>query len=71
MYPEMNYVDSSHIEAIGYLPDTLELFVQFKDGGIYVYLNVPPELYEEFMMAGSKGIFLNQCIKNVFSFEKR
>ena len=33
--PEMHFVDSSNVEAIGYDPDTRELYVQFIKSGNY------------------------------------
>ena len=55
--PEMHYVDSSHIEAIGYDPTTQELHVQFlKSGETYVYYNVEEWMYHDMMQADSKGV---------------
>lgn len=69
--PEMNYVDSSNVEAIGYDPDTRELHVQFIKSGHYVYLDVEEWVFSEFMQAESKGQYLNQSIKGVYSYEMR
>lgn len=61
---EMIFVDSSNIEAIGYDIATLELHVRFlKSGETYVYYAVEEWRYQEFMQAGSKGIYLNANIK--------
>jgi len=72
--PEMNFVDSSNVEQIGY-DDTLpvsELHVKFKNGEtVYVYLGVPSSLFEELKHAVSVGSFLNREIKNIYPFEKR
>ena len=58
--PEMTYVDSSNIEQIGYDSDKTELHVIFKDGSLYVYNNVPLQIYEELLGAPSKGSYLNR-----------
>ena len=69
--PEMNFVDSSNIESIGYDEDAQELHVQFLSTGLYVYSGVPREVFDGFMNASSKGSFLNREIKAVYHFEKR
>ncbi len=68
--PEMIYVDSSNVEAIGYDADAQELHVQFISGGTYVYFGVPSAIFDAFMLAPSKGSFLNREIKNAFPFRK-
>lgn len=67
---KMQDVDSSTIRAIGYREKTQELVVKFHNGSDYVYSGVPPETWEEFLHAGSKGQYLHQHIKPVYSFEK-
>ena len=69
--PEMIYVDSSNIEAIGYDDDAQELHVQFLGGGNYIYHDVPRSLFEELMNASSKGSFLNREVKSVYRFTKQ
>lgn len=62
--PEMTYVDSSHIEAIGYDVAALELHVTFlKSGETYVYYAVEEWRFQEFMQTDSKGRYLNAAIK--------
>lgn len=53
--PDMTYVDSSNIEQIGYDSDNMELHVIFKDGSLYVYTNVPVQIYEELSGAPLEG----------------
>ncbi len=69
--PEMHYVDSSNIEAIGYDPDTQELHVRFlKSGETYVYYGVEEWAFQELMQADSKGTYLNAQIKPRYQFGK-
>ena len=68
---EMNYVDSSNIEAIGHDTDAQELHVRFLSGTIYVYHGVPNEVYENLMASPSKGSFLNREIKGVYEFTQQ
>jgi hypothetical protein len=69
--PEMIYVDSSNVEAIGYDDNTQELHVQFLSGGYYIYHNVPRAIFDELMYAPSKGSFLNREVKGVYQFTKQ
>lgn len=69
--PEMIFIDSKNIEAIGYDADALELHVRFLKSGItYVYYSVEPWLFDEFKNADSKGTFLNERIKGKYDFSK-
>ena len=69
--PEMRFITSSSIEAIGYDPDTMELHVRFlHSGAIYVYYNVESRVFDEFMQADSKGTHLNNQIKGIFDYRK-
>jgi hypothetical protein len=66
--PEMKYVRSSSVEAIGYDEDAHELWVRFVSGGTYVYSDVPRTTYHDFMRADSKGSYLNREVKPNYAF---
>ena len=69
--PEMHFVDSSNIEAIGYEENAQELHVRFlKSGETYVYFGVEVWVYQDFMQADSKGQYLNTQIRNRYQFQK-
>ncbi len=69
--PEMQYVDSTNIEAVGYDAESLELHVRFAGSGdTYAYYNVPDFVYEELMQADSKGVYLNSQIKGTYEYGK-
>ena len=57
-------VESSFLAAIGYDSDSSILKVEFQDGDLYQYQNVPTNIYEEFMDAPSKGTYLNTRLKD-------
>jgi hypothetical protein len=63
-------VSSTHIRGVGYDPRTSTLAVQFREGGIYHYHATPPQLYEEFLAAPSKGKFFKAAIKSRFRAAK-
>lgn len=62
---ERTYVESSHIQSIGYDPDNAILEIEFKkNGAIYQYYDVPQYEYDELMNAESKGKYFNKNIKS-------
>ena len=63
-------VASSNISSIGYDADTDTLEVEFLSGAIYQYYNVPQNMYDQLMQAGSKGRFLNTYIKNAYPYSR-
>ena len=69
--PEMIYVDSSNIEAIGYEDDTQQLHVQFINSGYYIYNDVPRFIFDDLMNSPSKGSFLNREIKGIYQYIKQ
>jgi hypothetical protein len=67
---DRNYVASSNIASIGYDEATETLEVEFLNGSIYQYYNVPAGLYQQLMQEGSKGRFLNVYIKNAYPYSR-
>jgi hypothetical protein len=63
-------VSSSNISAIGYNCEIEQLQVDFKSGTSYTYDNVPTRVFQDFLHSESKGKFLNNVIKNKYSFNK-
>ncbi len=70
--PEMIFVDSSNIEAIGYDTGALELHVRFlRSGETYVYYGVEAWRHQELMQADSKGVYVNANIKPNYQCAKQ
>jgi hypothetical protein len=67
---ERQLVKSSNINSIGYDKTNKSLEVEFNNGGIYKYCEVPNEIYISLMSAPSHGKYFNRYIKNVYSFKK-
>jgi KTSC domain len=63
-------VTSSQIESIGYDQETLELEVEFKNGSVYTYENVPFDEYTSLMDADSVGKYFSANIKNKYKWTK-
>ena len=49
--------------AVGYDSSSLTLEVEFKNGAVYQYFDVPPHEHEDLMRASSKGKHLNAHVK--------
>ena len=63
-------VRSSHIKSIGYSPSQQMLEVEFKDGKVYQYYDVPKKEYIAMMEAWSKGRHLDKHIKPKYRYAK-
>lgn len=63
-------VTSSNIASIGYDADSQTLEIEFLNGGVYQYFDVPEYVHEELMNASSHGQYLAQNIKGVYRFSK-
>ena len=63
-------VKSKSVASIDYndLSDTLE--IEFRNGSIYRYFDVPEETYAELMAASSIGRYVNYRIKPYFPYER-
>lgn len=67
---DWQYVDSSHIEAIGYCAETGKLYVRFLGSREYVYHDVDSGVFEEFLQAGSKGGYLHRHIRDRYAYDE-
>jgi hypothetical protein len=55
---------SSNVSHVGY--ENGSLAVQFHDGGLYHYSDVPQDIYLRLLSAPSKGSFLHKVVKPKF-----
>jgi hypothetical protein len=62
-------VDSTVFTAAAYLPAKHILYLRFRSGELYRYLNFPPELYRGFLAADSKGQYFAHNIRDRFTYE--
>lgn len=69
---DMIEVDSSAIKEVGYSSLDHMLAIRFRenDGSVYVYYDVPEELYDNFMCADSLGKFYNSDIKGKYTCDE-
>lgn len=61
-------VSSSNIASVGYDAEQKTLEVEFNSGSVYQYFEVPKEVYEGMLAAGSVGKYFNQHVKDVYSY---
>jgi hypothetical protein len=65
-----NPVQSSNVVSVGYDVDSQTLEIEFKDGAVYQYYNVPQTIHDELMNSSSVGKFIHQYIKNGYPFAR-
>jgi hypothetical protein len=74
-------VVSSNVHSIGYDRESKTLYVRFKDhfiksrsewtrGGLYRYLDVPEQIFQDLKNAESIGSYLHWHIKENFDYEE-
>ena len=61
---------STLINSIKYDAVTNDLTIGFVSGLIYVYFEVPEEVYYNFRNYREKGVYFNQHIRNKYRFKK-
>lgn len=63
-------VQSSQLSAVGYDPEAKKLEVQFKNGAVYEYDNVPPETHASLIGAPSVGAYFSAKVKYGFTYRR-
>ncbi|MEW8533913.1 MAG: KTSC domain-containing protein [Candidatus Thiodiazotropha sp.] len=63
-------VESSNIASIGYDGNTSTLEIEFLNGSVYQYYDIPEYVYDELMSADSHGSYLASNIKGTYNYSK-
>ena len=63
-------VQSSNLKSVGYDSEAKILEIEFHDGGIYQYLDVPADIHQGLISAPSKGKYHHAFIKNAYRYQK-
>lgn len=63
-------VSSSNIASVGYDSETSTLQIEFNNGSIYDYYDVPEDIYTALINAGSVGSFFHANIRNIYSYQQ-
>lgn len=65
-----DFVASSNLASVGYDEKSQTLEVEFQDGSVYQYYNVPKTIYDQLMAESSKGKYLAANIKGQFPYSR-
>ena len=63
-------VKSSHMKSMGYSKDDQILEVEFKNGDVYQYLDVPLTVFAELTRSTSKGKFMHRHIRGKYQYKR-
>jgi hypothetical protein len=63
-------VSSSNVVSAGYDEQGATLEVEFSNGHIYQYFDVPQAVYAEFLASSSPGSYLNSNIKGAYRYAR-
>lgn len=63
-------VNSSNLSAVAYDAATSTLYIRFNSSGAYAYYNVPQNVYNGLMSAGSHGEYHAAFIKNNYRYKR-
>lgn len=67
---ERTSVSSSNVASVGHDESSRTLEVEFLNGAIYEYYDVPEYVCQELIAASSVGGYLAQRVKGVYSFSR-
>ena len=63
-------VTSSNIDSAGYDPSSSTLEIEFKDGRVYQYFDVPRSVFDGLLRAASVGQYFHREIRGVFRYSR-
>ena len=63
-------VTSTSLRSVGYDPQSKLLEIEFTNGKVYRYRDVPLEMHKDLLRSESLGKFFNTKIRDVYSYEE-
>lgn len=63
-------ISSSNLKSSTYNTDEKKLLMEFNNGSIYEYDDVPWEIFTKFRMAESQGKYFNSSISKTYKYKK-
>jgi len=63
-------VSSSNVRSVGYDADSRVLEVEFHDGGVYQYYDVPRSVHQGLVSAASHGSYLHAHIRDRYRYRQ-
>lgn len=67
---DMETVESSNVAAIGYHGESETLQIEFNNGSVYQYFDVPQHTFDGLKDAASKGKYLNAHVKGYYRYSR-
>ena len=68
--PKRTSVDSSSLASISYDETSHTLEVEFRNGSLYAYFDVPDSAYAALLAADSKGQHFNASIRSCYPYSR-
>jgi hypothetical protein len=59
-------INSSDLKSVGYDPVKHTLEIEFNNGEVIQYVNVPEKIYSGLMRTESQAKYINALIKNIY-----
>jgi hypothetical protein len=66
----MSRVSSSHLASVEYDEEKQEMTVQFLQGPVYRYFNVPKDVYEGIRGAQSPGGYFWSVVRDAYQYRR-
>ena len=66
----INEIESSNLVKTEYDTQTKKMLVEFKNGTVYEYEEVPHQVYTQFRMSESQGKFFSSKISKSYKYKK-
>ena len=63
-------VASSAIESVGYDAEENVLEIEFRHGGVYEYFDVPEDVYQDLLTAGSRGRYFHENVRGNYEYRR-
>jgi len=63
-------VESTTLKSLSYLTERSLLDLEFRDGAVYRFFDVPPGCLEQLLASDSKGAYFNLRIRNRFRHQR-
>ena len=63
-------VSSSNLASVGYDPFSWTLEIEFMDGAVYRYFDVPAHEHQDLMQAPSHGKYFHAHIRSVYRYTR-
>jgi KTSC domain len=63
-------LNSSAIALVAYDDHRWLFLVEFRDGAVYLYRDVPPAVYDALLSAPSQGAYFNRTIRDTYAYSR-